>query len=176
MICAFEQGVAGVGDLDRMLQHRVVERLVERDDKRVARAGCRWYHFPALGIGLLVVAGCDAKRFAETLRQRSAVGILPRSVDLNCEIIARKERRTDFFVRYQVAFDAARVEQHRQPLAAVIPQFFGKLQKRQLDRFAGRVEQVDVPVAVAAAHGGREVQVELQQVFWKYVGRGIDVA
>ena len=96
---------------------------------------------------------------------------MPGGIDRQHIGLTRAEWRADFVVRHQIAFDAAGVEEHGQPAAAVVPQFFGEFQERQFDRIAGGIEQLDVPVAVAAAHRCREVQVKLQQVLRQDIAR-----
>ena len=66
------------------------------------------------------------------------------------------EGGADFFERADLAFDAARVDEHREPLHVWIPQFLIDFEERQFDRLPRVIAQVDMIVDVTALMGAQK--------------------
>src|SRR5882724_4967085 len=84
---------------------------------------------PLLRIDNAALRWSDVQLAPELRAHRLSVRVVPFLVDHQRVVLAGGDRRSQFFVRHQAAFDASWIKQQRETLSFTVPQLFSQLKK-----------------------------------------------
>ena len=139
-------------------------------------AGTRHPQGPLGGVRGLSVRRADAERFDSRRLHRTSQGIRPGGVDHQSKALSSLQGRADVFKGLDFAFDAAGIDEKRKPGHTAVPQLFINLEKGKFDVVTSFVFEMNVLIDLSSTHGGTEVKVKFQQIFWNDINRWIDLA
>ena len=146
-------------------EERVVEGPVEGDDQRGPRPGRRDREVPFVGVDRAPDVRADGVATRRAGCEGMAVAVAEAGVDRHVDRDALGQRVPDRLVRREAPLDARRIEQDRDPPAFAVPELGLHREEGGVDRFAGvAAPDVDAPGDLAFAHGGGELDVQLQLV------------
>jgi hypothetical protein len=153
----------------------MVERFGNRHGQGLAGIGGGRLQFPVAHVRLHIIGRAGAERLADLRRERVALGVGPVARDDEGVGLAFLEDGTEHLARLQPALDPAGIEEEREALAGLIPQFLVQFEERPLDDLALVVQQANAVVDLPATHRSGEVQIELELVLRQPVARRVNV-
>src|SRR5689334_13266565 len=150
------------------LQQGVVHRPAKVDAERRARLRYRYCNLPGLRIRRLSHRRPAAKRLPKALDHRGAIGVAPLPIDQQRVLFAIGNWRPHRAIRREIAFDASRVERHRQPAIRRVPELLTGKKDASQD-LSCRIEHMNPLLGFAAAHWRGEIDVETQLIAGQHV-------